>query len=665
VNVAGAPSGPSLTPKEAAWVRALAADLTRNPGASVVMAGPTQPAVVHALAHAINGAVGAFGATVLVTDPVVARPEVQADSLRELVTDMSQGKVQVLLIVGANPVYDAPADLPFARALETVGFRAHWGLYDDETANLCHWHVPATHELEAWGDARSFDGTVSLIQPLIAPLYEGKTATEFLSVLLGESGKTAFDHVREYWQAARGGADFEAWWNTALHDGVIAGSEAPVRTVGAVSAAGWTLPTPGSGTYLALRPDPSVGDGRWANNGWLQELSKPITHLTWENVALLSPRLAESLRVSNGDVVEVKAGATAVTIPAWILPGQPESVVTLHLGYGRTRAGRVGTGIGVSGYPLRSTAAPGHVSGVALRKTGKKVKLACTQNHHSMEGRHLVRSNTLAEHNKNSHWPHELGHHEPAADMTMYEGFKYPGNAWGLAVDLTSCTGCNACVVACQAENSIPVVGKEQVWRGREMAWLRIDRYFEGPIDEPELHYQPIMCQQCENAPCEAVCPVSATVHNHEGLNDMAYNRCVGTRYCSNNCPYKVRRFNFLKYSDETTPQYKLMRNPEVTIRTRGVMEKCTYCVQRINTARIEARTQGRPLKDGDIVTACQQACPAEAIVFGDINDPTSLVAQMKSDPLNYGILTDLNTRPRTTYLAELRNPNPDLEGHS
>jgi MoCo/4Fe-4S cofactor protein with predicted Tat translocation signal len=663
VGVGASPGGAPLDAKAQRWVAGLVADLRKNPGHSAVLVGEQQPPAVHALAHAINAALGNVGGPVLLTVPVAARAENQLASIRRLADDMEAGRVQLLLILGGNPVYDAPPELDFARRLAKVGLRVHHGLYEDETSELCHWHVPDTHPLEAWSDGRAYDGTVGIVQPLIAPLYEGKSIHEVLAVLTGETAKSGYDLVRDHWKTVIDPAHFESAWSQAVHDGVIPGTAAAPFTGSARDAAGFGGgAAPAGGTVIAFRPDPSIQDGRFANNGWLQELSKPLTRLAWENVALIAPAMAQQLGVSNGQVLELGTGGARVSAPAWILPGQPADVVTVHLGFGRTRAGRVGTGVGFDANKLRSADTFHWASGATVTKTGRKVKLACTQDHQSMEGRHLVRSASLDEHRKNPHWVHEFGIHDPPRDFTLYPNFQYPDSAWGLTIDLTSCVGCNACVIACQAENNIPVVGKSQVWRGREMAWLRIDRYFEGDLDDPSLHYQPVMCMQCENAPCEAVCPVAATIHNHEGLNDMAYNRCVGTRYCSNNCPYKVRRFNFMQYTDLKTPQMKLLNNPDVTVRTRGVMEKCTYCVQRINAARIEARKVNRPIRDGEIVTACQQACPAEAITFGDINDPKSRVAQLKDDVLNYGILTDLNTRPRTTYLARLENPNPDMD---
>ncbi|MFB3817135.1 MAG: TAT-variant-translocated molybdopterin oxidoreductase [Candidatus Methylomirabilales bacterium] len=648
----------------ARWIAAVAKDLQAHRGQSLIVAGDQQAPAVHALAHAMNAALGNVGQTVLYTEPVEADPVLQMDSLRELAQDMEAGAVDLLVILGGNPAFTAPADLEFARRMGEVRLRVHLGLYDDETARLCHWHIPEAHYLESWSDARAYDGTVTILQPLIAPLYGGKTAHELLSALLGASDKSGHDSLREYWQGRFKGEDFERFWRTSLHDGVMAGTALPPKAVSLQAA--WrgaavreeAVAT--GGLEVTFRPDPTIYDGRFANNGWLQELPKPLTKLTWDNAALISPATAERLGVQNEDLVELTLAGRTVTAPIWILPGQPVDSVALHFGHGRTRAGSVGTGTGFNAYAIRVSGAPWAASGLRIRKTGGRYPLVSTQDHARMQGRHLVRAGTLAEYRKHPEFAREMVE-EPRREDSLYPGFKYEGYAWGMAIDLSACTGCNACVVACQAENNSPIVGKDQVSRGREMHWLRIDRYYQGGLDNPEVSLQPVMCQHCENAPCEPVCPVSATVHSSEGLNDMVYNRCVGTRYCSNNCPYKVRRFNFLRYQDYETPSLKLLRNPDVTVRSRGVMEKCTYCVQRINAAKIEAEKQDRPVRDGEILTACQQACPTQAIVFGNINDPGGRVAKLKGDPRSYGLLADLNTRPRTSYLARLRNPNPEL----
>jgi Fe-S-cluster-containing dehydrogenase component len=655
-----------LAEAHARWVQALANDLRDRRGAGLVVAGESQSPVVHALAHAMNHALGNVGRTVVYTDPVAARAVDEMASLRELVADIEAGQVELLVILGANPVYTAPADLRFAEQLAKVKLRVHLGLYADETAALCHWHIPETHYLEAWGDTRAFDGTVSITQPLIAPLYAGRSAYELMAVLLGDLDPTGYQVVRDYWRAHLPAEDFERFWRTALHDGIIVGtalSPRPVEFRGlqldeqALSPSSSASP---SGLELVFQPDPSVWDGRFANNGWLQELPKPLTKLTWDNAALVSPALAERLGLRNEEVVELRHQGRTVRAPVWIMPGHADHAVTVWLGYGRWRAGRVGTGVGFNAYALRTSEAPWAAPGLELVRTAAHWPLATTQNHHSMEGRPIVRTGTLRRFLDHPEFVHDLGHDPPPA-LSLYPEDEYRGYAWGMAIDLNVCVGCNACVIACQAENNIPIVGKPEVIRSREMHWLRIDRYYGGKLDDPEVYFQPMLCMHCEKAPCEVVCPVAATAHSAEGLNDMIYNRCVGTRYCSNNCPYKVRRFNFLQYADYTTETLKLQRNPDVTVRSRGVMEKCTYCVQRINAGRIDAHKENREIRDGEVVTACQAACPTGAIVFGNINDHTSGVAKMKATPLNYGLLSELNTQPRTTYLARLRNPHPDL----
>jgi molybdopterin-containing oxidoreductase family iron-sulfur binding subunit len=480
--------------------------------------------------------------------------------------------------------------------------------------------------------------------------------------MTGRAGMPAMDLVREYWMANRLEADFEAWWRRTLHDGVAAGTQSPARAVtldaAAVRAAAAALPASRDhDLHVALRPDPNIGDGSHANNGWLQELPKPWSKLTWDNAALLSPRLAAELEVENGDVVRLRTTAGEVEAPVWVLPGHADRCVTVHLGYGRRRSGRIGNGAGFDAYRLHASDA-GWDAPVTIERTGRRATLVSTQEHHSMEGRDLVRVAGTGDGDAHAEAAHGDGH----GDLTLYPPHPYDGYSWGMSIDLGACSGCNACVVACNAENNIPIVGKDQVRRGREMHWIRIDRYFDGDPEAPDVHHQPVLCMHCENAPCEVVCPVAATSHGPEGTNDMTYNRCVGTRYCSNNCPYKVRRFNYYQYADTETPVLDLMRNPDVTVRTRGVMEKCTYCIQRVNLARQDAKVEGRTLRDGDVVTACQQACPSEAIVFGDINDPTSRISRRRHDPRHYALLHELNTRPRTTYLARSRNPNPELE---
>ena len=660
-------------------------ELINHRGAGIVIAGDHQPAEVHSLAHMLNAQLGNVGKTVFYTDPVDAHPVNQTDSLKDLVADIDAGKVDLLVIIGGNPAYDAPADLEFAKLLKSdkTPLRVHLGLYQDETAELCQWHVNQAHELESWGDARAYDGTVSIIQPLIAPLYQGKSAVEFVALLTGETDAAGYDLVRAYWQKQHPGADFEAFWRKSLHDGWIEGTTFSPKSVTSKSA---NLPASNAANATAdtidlnIRRDPSIYDGQFSNNGWLQELPKPMTKLTWDNAVLMGPKMAERLQVKSIDMVELELNGKKVTGPVWVLVGHPDNSVTVTLGYGRKRAGRVGTAQGFDAYHLRTSAAPWVATGLQIRKTGDKYVLASTQGYQWMDtpnGDHrpLVREATLEEYRKNPNFAPEEDEN-PAPGLTLYKPYPYKEEAyaWGMAIDLNSCVGCNNCMVACVAENNIAVVGKEQCAIGRHMHWIRIDTYYQYPSEEardrdnPKAFFQPVPCQQCEDAPCEVVCPVGATNHSSEGLNDMIYNRCVGTRYCSNNCPYKVRRFNFLLYQDWETPQYKLMRNPDVSVRSRGVMEKCSYCVQRISEHKIDTETasvrEGKEIKikDGDLQTACQQSCPANAIIFGNINDPNSRVSKLKAQSRNYSLLGELNTRPRTTYLAEVSNPNPDLK---
>ncbi|MFN2599249.1 MAG: 4Fe-4S dicluster domain-containing protein [Pyrinomonadaceae bacterium] len=729
----------AMAAAHADWIASVARDLQRHRGASLVVVGDEQPPVVHALAHAINQQLGNTGQTVTYVESVEASPTDQFASLRQLVGDMNAGKVELLVIVG-NPVYNAPADFAFADAMQKVTLRVHHSLYYDETSALCHWHVPGAHYLETWSDARAYDGTTSIIQPLIAPLYAGKSAHELLAAFSAQPVRSSRDIVREYWRRAGGqaaggaqraltGTDatqsnnarqangvsqttsaqqnteaataqasnaatrFDAWWSGVLRDGVIPDTAAQPKTVALQSD--WMNDSAGRGTTssstdaspspqpqapnppleIVFQPDPSIHDGRFANNAWLQELPKPLTKITWDNVALVSPATAKRLGLGvdlagrGGEhgqmivsVVELSYQGRSVRAPAWITPGHADDSVTVYLGYGRTRAGSVGDGRGFNAYLVRTSAAPSFAQGLEIKNTGETYALACTQAHHAMEGRDLVRFAALEEYRARPDFARTEAD-DPNQAISLYPQWKYEGYAWGMAIDTSTCVGCNACVVACQAENNIPVVGREEVMHAREMHWLRVDRYYAGDAENPKTLFQPVPCQHCENAPCELVCPVEATSHSSEGLNEMTYNRCVGTRYCSNNCPYKVRRFNFFEYADYETPVVKLQRNPEVTVRSRGVMEKCTYCVQRIQLVKINAAREGREVRDGEITTACQQACPTEAIVFGNINDPNSKVSKLKAEPTNYGLLAELNTRPRTTYLATVRNPNPEIKG--
>ncbi len=709
LGVAGAAAPASLDDKVTKMVDAVAQDLQAHAGRSLVAAGEyTSPELV-ALVLAINSALSNLGSTVKVTEPVAVPPGENA-SLRALVEDLNAGKVDVLVVLDSNPVYSAPADLGFEAAIQKARLRVHWGLYQDETADYCQWHVNAAHFLEGWSDGRAYDGTISVVQPLIEPLYEGRTVHEIVGLLSGDLGFNAYELIEKYWQenwAAWGGeGDPAAGFRRLLHDGLLPGSELPARSVaidaaGVGAAAQKLAEQAGSATELelVLRPDPSLFDGRYANLGWLQELPRPLTKLTWDNALLISPATVKALGLqgempgvpllpkqltgdeaelwslidATGKMVRITIGEQALDVPLWVQPGQADGVLTLHLGHGRRKAGRVGNGSGFDAYALRNHETPWYAPSVSLEPTGDRFELASTQLHHNIpveseeaEKRHMVRTATFEEFRADPEVIAHMGHGD-LANETIYPGWDYSeGYAWGMVIDLNACTGCNACVVACQAENNIPIVGKQEVINGREMHWIRVDRYFHGEdLSNLEVHNQPVTCMHCEQAPCELVCPVAATVHSDEGLNDMVYNRCVGTRYCSNNCPYKVRRFNWFYFNGRhpnSAKSAELQRNPDVTVRTRGVMEKCTYCVQRINESKIQAKLEDRKVRDGEIKTACQQVCPSDAIAFGDINDAEARVSQWKGSPLNYGMLSELGTRPRTTYLAKLRNPNPMLE---
>ncbi|MDQ6787136.1 MAG: TAT-variant-translocated molybdopterin oxidoreductase [Acidobacteriota bacterium] len=749
----GVSGATSTYTENAQWVGAMAKDLLANKGKSIVIAGGNQPPIVHALAHAMNAALGNVGTTVTYTEPFQPNAEnLQVDNLRQLVQEIDGGAVKMLVILDSNPVYNTPFDLKLnADRMNKIPLRIHSGLYLDETAELCHWHINGKHFLEMWSDTRAFDGTVSIVQPLIEPLYEGRSMHEIVQVFAKENyDQKDYDIIKNSWQkqgfsggapkamaastnantssgsnasgsaannpqatstkpsitasapsaqpqngnstqrAVAGSAaqNFDEMWRKVVHDGFIPNTAATAKTV-SVNAGFLAQNTPqaanGGSLEISILPDPTVYDGRFSNNGWLQELPKPVTKTTWDNVALISPNTAKRLGFNQTrDVEQITGGAEGTPflnthggnlfsdlatltrngaeiqagVPVWVTPGQPDDVVTIFLGYGRAKAGRIGTGIGYNAYEVVKSDAPWFGAG-ELKKRGSQTTIASTQTHFNMEGRDILRVYDLEEFEKNP----KMGEQENLYDESIYPRFEYNGNKWGMAIDLNSCVGCNACVIACQSENNIPVVGKQQVERSREMHWMRIDAYYTGnDLNNPDtLSFQPLLCQQCEQAPCEPVCPVAATVHSAEGLNDMVYNRCIGTRYCSNNCPYKVRRFNFLLYQDWDTPQYKLMRNPEVTVRSRGVMEKCTYCTQRIASARIESEKAGRKIRDGEIVTACQSVCPADAIVFGDLNNPDSQVVKLKKDERNYTLLNDLNTQPRTTYLAGLKNQNREM----
>ncbi len=670
----GKSSTPSITEADA-WIEAVARDLEAHPKRSMVVADTTLPFEVQLAVREINASMYTTRQeTPTLPAAAEARKNLRAPwldlpSLEELTASLRDGTTELLVILGGNPVYDAPADLDFAGALARVPLRVHLSIEGNETTDLCDWHVNGTHFLETWSDALSADGSVGIVQPLIAPLYGGKSAHDLVAAL-ADDASSGYDIVRAHWRKQLGDSEFEHRWKRALHDGIVQGRGPEIPGVLlALHEAGEPSPVASSGTLdLVFRPDPTIFDGRLANNGWLQELPKPITKLTWDNAAHVSPSTAKDLDVENEDVVELELDGRKVRAPIWIVPGQAVGTVVVHLGYGRARTGRVGTGAGFDAYALRTTKAMWSASGLKVTKTGEKQKLSCTQEHDRMEGRDPVRvvgADGASRGHVGGEGSSEHEHERDARGLEVQPAlhtFSAKGDyAWGMVIDLASCTGCSACVAACTAENNVPIVGRDQVRRGREMHWIRVDRYFEGEARAPAVHHQPIPCMHCENAPCETVCPVGATTHSDEGLNQMTYNRCVGTRYCLNNCPYKVRRFNFYLYQDFETEVTKLQRNPDVSVRSRGVMEKCSYCVQRIQEARIHAEKEGRKIRDGEVRTACQQVCPAEAITFGNIDDPASAVAKKKKDPREYGLLEELNTRPRTTYLAKVVNENPAL----
>ena len=721
--IAGALRAGEVEGVPAEWIEQVAADLAQHRGASVVCVGSSQPARVHALAHAINAALGNLGPVVQFfgAAPGPTEGTEPPPGIGELAAAIGEGQVDTLVILGGNPAFDAPADLDFAAALERVPTSIHLAFTDDETSSRCTWHLPRAHAFESWGDHRASDGTVSVQQPLIAPLRGGHSEQEVLAMIAGIRGWRGYQLVRGTMSESLGRpSDLERIWRQSLHRGVVVGAPRPAprqvapREAEIVAALSGQAPAGGEGWDIAFTPSYQVYDGRYANVPWLLELPDPITKVVWDNAAYLSPASAEELGVSNGDLLRVsREGVEAsLSIPAFVLPGHADRVITLPLGFGRTRAGEWGTGAGFDVYPLRTSDSLGFASGASVTKAGGTYDLAQTQEHHSMEGRPLAIDATLAQYTETpdfAQWRIPTPNVGPLWTQVDYSaplppaqgGTSYspyptpraprpgapPRYKWGMVIDLSTCTGCSACVIACQAENNIPSVGKTQVALGREMHWIRLDRYFVGDeAANPKVAVQPVACQHCEEAPCENVCPVNATAHSPEGLNDMAYNRCIGTRYCMNNCPYKVRRFNFLDWHGDLRESEQMQFNPNVTVRMRGVMEKCTFCVQRIQAARIRARNEtrvvpataadveaGRAQRAGEpvvserriraeeVTPACAQACPSEAIAFGDVNDRESVVHQLAHTDRQYKLLASIGTQPRTTFLGKIRNPNPEI----
>jgi Fe-S-cluster-containing dehydrogenase component len=692
-ELVGVLKGADLGEQASKFTAALAKDLiaaraARGEG-SAILVGERQPAWVHGLGLAINNALGNANNTLRLRHDDAA---LATEDLAALAAGLSGGAISTVLCLGTNPAHDAPGELKLAELLGKAEV-VHVGSHVDETAALAAWHLPLSHALEGWGDLEASDGTISICQPLIRPLFDSKSAVEVLawwaSGSLSDDENSSLYLVQGTWRELLGTQFSERRWQQWLHDGVVSGiprsgvtpmllgwgklADAVSRGVGALVNEGFEV---------NFHLDPKLADGRFANNAWMQELPHPMSKLAWDNAAYLSPATAKELGVQNCDLLSVQVGDRSVKAPVWIIPGQADKTVSIDLGNGRP-FGIIAKGAGFDAYPLQAAANPWFVGGAAVSKAGGQHLIYSTQDHGTLdpglgyEKRPIVRETTLEGFAKDPAFSQKGDLMKPEDLKSLWDhnegdigAPKLVGKQqWGLVIDLNRCTGCNACVVACQAENNIPVVGKKEVGNGREMHWMRLDRYYSGmDVADPEVVIQPMLCQHCETAPCENVCPVAATSHSPEGLNDMTYNRCIGTRYCANNCPYKVRRFNFHNYNlrveedMQQSPLIQMVRNPDVTVRFRGVIEKCSYCVQRINQAKIAAHVAGKDtVEDGGVVTACQQVCPSEALTFGDIADPTTRVAKLRAGARNYGVLTDLLTRPRTTYLGRVRNPNPEL----
>lgn len=633
----------------------IAKELLKNKSQSMVLAGDNQEVDVHVLVHAINEKLQNNNSTVSYIEPVPYQ-NMSSISLEQLCDDLKKSQVTMLLIMSANPAYNTAKKFEFENLIKKAKTSIHLGLYENETAYHCQWHLPESHFLECFSDLRAFDGTVSMQQPLITPLYETRSALELLAFLLSGKDMSSYEILKSYWQGKGISDDV---FEQSLHDGLIKNSSSPsLKITLNKKAIDNIVPfVANKSLEMVFRPDPTIVDGRYANNAWLQELPKPILQLCWDNALILGPNTAKTLNLKDEVDVLIEVSNRKVKAPVLIVPGHPENCMTAYFGYGRKKAG-VGSDLGYDAYEIFD-GTEYFAKDIAIKKLPSVSLLARTNKHHRMEHRHLVRWGSLLEfkNNKEAIVPKHLRAQEPSLLPDRLSS----SYAWAMVIDLSSCIGCNTCSIACQAENNIPVVGKEQVYKSREMHWLRVDRYFEG-TNNPRTFFQPVLCMQCEKAPCELVCPTAATNHSQEGLNQMVYNRCVGTRYCSNNCPYKVRRFNFFQYSDMTSSLLKLRSNPQVTIRSRGVMEKCTYCVQRIEATRIIAEKENRKIHDKEIVPACAQACPTQAITFGNKNDSNSEVANLRANELNYSLLNELGTMPRTTYLAKIVNSNPRLK---
>ena len=682
----------SLKTSNNLWIKAVAEELMENKGSSIILGGSHLSVDAHAIITMLNDKLNAP----VDYYPLDSSHVTSVDDFVGLCKKMKNGSIENLIILGGNPVYNAPADLKFESLIKNVQNIVHLSNIYDETSKRSNWHIAESHFFENWGDAMSYDGYPSVIQPQIRPLFQSHTAIDLLIPIIYGKESSSYDFIREVWKSnIIKNSNFEKQWNKVLHDGVH--QKPLLKAYKALSSK--QLSTASLNTKLKVKSDkfevvfiasPSTYDGRYANNGWLQEVPKPITQLTWDNAALISMSVAKKLKIKNGQMLEISLDGKTMSIPAWIVPGQNKKTITIELGYGRDFNGRIGNDVGFNAYKLRTMSTMAYGVNASIKVLNKTYPLAGTQDHYGLEEDslsllgnssgtdsiqqripELVRQSTLDHYKDNPNFVQDaVKSHKPDkkrswADHSMYNPepeYDYSkGQQWGMSIDLTSCTGCNACSISCQSENNIPIVGKQQVLNGREMHWIRIDNYFSGDPENPEVSSQSVACVHCELAPCEQVCPVAATTHSSDGVNQMTYNRCLGTRYCANNCPYKVRKFNFYNFTKDTPEIVQMAMNPDVTVRFRGVMEKCSYCYQRVSEARIKAENEHREMVDGDVKTACQDACPADAIVFGDINDPNSRVSKAKRNNRDYALLGQLGTSPRTTYLAKIRNQNPKL----